>query len=454
MAPRPRGNNGIRTFRSGRTVVAISYRDTSTFHVQGALYLARFFVADEVDHSVIHPEGSHEFDAPSAHSAAVGALNWWGHRFLHEDDVEWGSGGIPVVREITHGSKFSQEGFLDGLGAWQRNSRKARKKARKEREKDPTRARGYYAPRSGYYDRRVGTYAGTKERGELRDAMHAFSEYLHAHFSDVPGITRFVSARYHLVYTKHIPNFATDGERWGFLIVPKGGRHYIGQGTRFTPSDSTHGDVVKVYAPPAGALPRVRQNVALAYRGMSYEDFETSMRRGWFASLGAGNIPGQGEAVTFFSKHPDTASMYARDFQAWPFHATFTRPGVIIAVPRSELEDYLGVGLTAEQKATVRAMQKRNPHVNEMIRWGKLPFQTIRAAWYVMPLRHEAGYVEARKVVAPVERDHTQPSGYRWEARWGEGQRHSPSGRDYVFVPVPEFDTGLGGLSRRVRRWR
>ena len=211
-------------------------------------------------------------------------------------------------------------------------------------------------------------------------------------------------------------------------------------------SHATHGEVYKVYQPPAVFSTRVKQDVGLAYRGMSWEEYQQAMQRGWFASQGAYNIHGQGESVTFFSKDPETAVHYARSFQAWPFIATPTRPGVIIATPRRLLTDYLGgIGLTEEQRASVRRQIKRNPHVNEMIRWGKLDVADVRAAWFVYPTAMKAGFVDIVRRHVP-RRSETRYDAVDWVPLWDPGSASGPDGSNYVVVPAPEFDAGLGGL--------
>lgn len=344
------------------------------------------------------------------------------------------------------------------FGAWQRNSRKARKRARLTREKDPASARGYWSKPNLQYERRTSRSAGNHERGEAAAAMRLFRDYLHAAYSDIPGIERFVTGRYHVVYAGHQPQYANE-ERWRFLLIPRGGRYWSGRfkpdrqvldslsdRSRWTPHNALHGDVYKVYQRPLAYRESIQQNVGLAYRGMSWEEYQQAAQRGWFASQGAYNITGQGESVTFFAKDPSTASHYARSFQAWPFIATPTRPGVVIAAPRGLLEDYLGgVRATDEQRAVVRREIKRNPHVNEMVRWGKLGIAEVRGAWMIYPLVMKSGYVEVVRRFVP-RRSENRYDTVDWVPIWDTGSASGPDGSYFVTVPIPEFDAGLGGL--------
>ena len=346
------------------------------------------------------------------------------------------------------------------LGTWQRNSRKARKRARLAREKNPENARGYWGTTNRQYERRTSRGAGNYERGEVGVALRILRDFLHARYDDVPGIERFVAGRYHLVYAGHQPQYANE-ESWRFHLVPRGGRYWSGRfkpsfgvrrfdtisdRARWTPTYAMHGEVYKVYERPLTYREDIRQNVGLAYRGMSWEEYQQAMQRGWFASQGAFNLTGQGESVTFFSKDPATAVHYARSFQAWPFIATPGRPGVVIAAPRSLLVDYLGgIGLSEEQKDSVRRQIKRNPHVNEMVRWGKLDIANVRGAWMVYPTVMKSGYVEVVRRMVP-RRSENRYDSVDWVPMWDSGSASGPDGSHFVIVPLPEFDAGLGGL--------
>jgi hypothetical protein len=67
------------------------------------------------------------------------------------------------------------------------------------------------------------------------------------------------------------------------------------------------------------------------YRGMSAEEFEESVRRGYMESRGEYNIGGEQEGRTYWSSEVDTAQAYANGFAPWQYIATFEKPGYVVA---------------------------------------------------------------------------------------------------------------------------
>lgn len=73
------------------------------------------------------------------------------------------------------------------------------------------------------------------------------------------------------------------------------------------------------------------------YRGMSFEEFNEAMKKGFFKSKGDFNIQGQ-ENLTYWSSRPSQAQNYASDFAPSEFKATFDRPAYVVGVKRKKVD--------------------------------------------------------------------------------------------------------------------
>jgi hypothetical protein len=95
----------------------------------------------------------------------------------------------------------------------------------------------------------------------------------------------------------------------------------------------------RVYPTPKDAIEDIPQDSGLGWRGMSWEEWRMSERRGFIQSVGQHNFLNQ-EGLTFYGYTPDTAAYYAGSFAPAAYKAGPIRPGIVIGVPRQELMDH------------------------------------------------------------------------------------------------------------------
>ena len=82
----------------------------------------------------------------------------------------------------------------------------------------------------------------------------------------------------------------------------------------------------------------------LMYRGMSWEEWQDTLRRGYIQSLGDMNIGEKQQGLTYYATHAGDAAMYAHAFAPTPYSASPEHPAVVVAVPRREGVDVPGTG--------------------------------------------------------------------------------------------------------------
>lgn len=86
---------------------------------------------------------------------------------------------------------------------------------------------------------------------------------------------------------------------------------------------------------PKDALEDIPVDPNLAYRGMSWEEWQSIQKTGKIQSKGIYNI--EQEGLTFFGVDPSTALSYATHFAPMQYVASSKRPGVVIAVDKKHL---------------------------------------------------------------------------------------------------------------------
>lgn len=98
------------------------------------------------------------------------------------------------------------------------------------------------------------------------------------------------------------------------------------------------GDTGKVSHKTAkDAIQDIPADPNLAYRGMSWEEWQSIQKTGKIQSKGIYNI--EQEGFTFFGKDPSTALSYTANFAPMQYTLSNKKPGVIIAVDRKNLID-------------------------------------------------------------------------------------------------------------------
>jgi hypothetical protein len=93
----------------------------------------------------------------------------------------------------------------------------------------------------------------------------------------------------------------------------------------------------KVYKTPKDAIESIPDNPSLAYRGMSWEEWQNIQKTGYVQSFGQHNFSNQTN-LTFYGPKPATGEAYAGGFAPKAYAPTPKKPGIVIAVPRNLLK--------------------------------------------------------------------------------------------------------------------
>lgn len=134
----------------------------------------------------------------------------------------------------------------------------------------------------------------------------------------------------------------------------------------------------RMYPSPKDALASIPDNPALGWRGMSWEEWKASKRRGYIQSMGEHNFDTQRD-LTFYGSDPETAMSYAGSFAPTAFSATPKRPGIVIGVPRGHLMD-----------------RTQNPAIpgSELAHKGPLPLDHVAEIYMLVAVSGRAGTLE------------------------------------------------------------
>lgn len=118
----------------------------------------------------------------------------------------------------------------------------------------------------------------------------------------------------------------------------------------------------------------------MAYRGMSFEEWKLTKRRGYVQSKGSYNL-GQ-EGLTFYGYDPGTGFHYSAGFAPLQFTCTRSRPGVVIAIPRELV-------LTHEDRP-------EDIPQSELAHLGKVSIKKIKGVWFIFPTEMRSGSLTLR----------------------------------------------------------
>lgn len=197
-------------------------------------------------------------------------------------------------------------------------------------------------------------------------AVRALRAYF-KRYADVDE-TPFVAARYEFVLRRVRPSWGETIYEW--QIVPLGGEIEV------DPYDGT--PKAKRYPTPRKRmLDAVPDDPRLAYRGMSWEEWQFIRRHGYVESTGSHNLDQPG--LTFCGDAA-TAESYASSFAPLAYKPAWRRPGVVIAFPRA-------LALHHED------LPDKIPPSECAFR-GRLPADEIVAVWYLIPTRIRFGSLE------------------------------------------------------------
>lgn len=151
-------------------------------------------------------------------------------------------------------------------------------------------------------------------------------------------------------------------------------------------------------------LEDIPQKEGLVYRGMSHQEYENAKKKGYFKSREKYNL-GYQEGLTFGSKDPETAQVYASGFA--PIHKTPTpeHKGKVVAF--KENKNWLGPGEASDKGRDFIITGQERAHE------GPIPFSQVEEVYELEPERFQTGSIEIVK-----DRMHEHPR---------EGSRRSPS---------------------------
>lgn len=150
-------------------------------------------------------------------------------------------------------------------------------------------------------------------------------------------------------------------------------------------NDAPYEKRAAVYRTIKNAIDDIQNDETSVYRGMSFEEFLVSKKRGYFKSNGLYNIGDSQKDYTFFGKDFSTAKFYAADFQPLESSMTRKKPGVIIEIPKN---------LT---KSAVDVKNQYGHNVGtdgEYITKENIPYNIIKAIYLVIPEVSFAGTLD------------------------------------------------------------
>jgi len=260
-----------------------------------------------------------------------------------------------------------------------------------------------------------------EEVAAARAAVLAYARrYMGAAPADRHDQTPFLAARYEFRYLGR-DDYSREHETWLFDVVPIGGRTVRQPGGDGTDPGWFH--LEQHYKRPPRALEAIAPDPSLAYRGMSWEEWQAIRRGCKVGSSGWYNIGQRG--LTLFGEHPGTAVGYAAGFAPWSFTPGLRRPGVVIAVRRD---------------ATLAGGTRPDIPEGERAIAGKVDTRVIERIWYVHPTQIRWG--EGTEVWLPRKGQHGSADVYHG----------TPSVREYAITQLSLRDLAreLGPCERRI----
>lgn len=125
---------------------------------------------------------------------------------------------------------------------------------------------------------------------------------------------------------------------------------------------------------PQDAIEKIPQDPNLAYRGMSWEEWQFIRNSKFIQSHGNYNLGDEQVGLTLFSPKADTGEFYGHAFAPYQNKAAIKKPAVVIAVPKDML-------------LTHKDDPKGIPE-SELAYKGPLPIKYIKHAWMLIPTRN------------------------------------------------------------------
>jgi len=138
-------------------------------------------------------------------------------------------------------------------------------------------------------------------------------------------------------------------------FVPKEERDYRGETITYGKKKGTK------------SIPR---KAGLIYRGMSWQEYQNSLKRGYFKSRGGYNIGASQKGATCASRSPEQAMSYASWFTPFPKTPTPEEPGVVVAFEENALWEgnnlYTGSSNEVQRKGIIPLSEMEEVYVFQM----------------------------------------------------------------------------------------
>lgn len=167
----------------------------------------------------------------------------------------------------------------------------------------------------------------------------------------------------------------------------------------------------RIFKTPKDAIDTIPEKEEWAYRGMSWEEWQ-SIRKNQAIQSNAGYNFSNQQSLTFYG-NADTATFYSNSFAPQGFKASTQRPAVVIAVPKQYV-------LTHKDRPDTIPE-------GEFAHEGPLSSKHITAAWMLVPIKAKKGVFEIVFQWKRTKDKFGNYSGKFFLTNPHEGSRHSPT---------------------------
>lgn len=219
-----------------------------------------------------------------------------------------------------------------------------------------------------------------------------FTEWVRGRWPEIPDLPARVARRYEVTLLSSKKSWRETEEV--YLVEGRGGRRapYVEWYDIDSRDDAwatrARAETIKVYddAPGGAHHFQIPPSRLLAYRGMSWEEWQATKHRGFVKSAGHYNFTSQ-EGHTCFSSDPGQAEHYAGGFAPWPFQPGPGAPGIVIAVPRPHAQ-------WANNQPVRREKGPAHFRREEMFCTHRIPLTDVKGVWALVCTKVKPGTVE------------------------------------------------------------
>jgi len=138
-------------------------------------------------------------------------------------------------------------------------------------------------------------------------------------FFQKDAVFREALHRMDFILTKREPSTLFQNETFNFVIVPKGMK------------SSSRKEEITFKRKSGVKRENIPKDKGYIYRGMSWQEYQNSLKRGFFQSRGGWNIGETQKNLTIGTKDPERAAFYATSFTPWQKTPTPESPAIIVA---------------------------------------------------------------------------------------------------------------------------